>query len=132
MTEIDLSRMFVIKAKTEAEIEKVMDVRWEGDGEYFQVREAVRDDYGVKGNYTLLLALDDEGRPLGAIRLLYSRVGETKAKPSSGGTYLLIIPTSVPGVLHICIRKCSRPGDGTNAGGGDSRESPPPALILRQ
>lgn len=62
-------------ARTAADIEKALHVRWLGYRKYDSFAKSELEDLDRGDNCTLLLAEDDEGKPIGTIRILDRRHG---------------------------------------------------------
>lgn len=73
---LDLNQVFVRKANTEEDVEKVFNVRWAGYKKYFNKKEEVIDEFDFVSNVTLLLATDAQEQVLGTMRILDGRCGE--------------------------------------------------------
>jgi hypothetical protein len=72
----NLGNIFTRRAQTSADIEKVMEARWAGYRKYFPSRSEALDRYDHAPNTVLLLATDNQDRPIGTMRLLDGRCGE--------------------------------------------------------
>ena len=68
--------IFVRKAKTKEDFEKVFSVRWEGYKRYFSSRHGVIDRFDFSTNTTLLIAEDEYYNPVGTIRIMDRRYGK--------------------------------------------------------
>jgi hypothetical protein len=67
---INIPSIFVRRAKTEEDFQKVIDIRWKGYKKYFANRDDVIDEFDSAKNAILFLATDENDEPIGTIRIL--------------------------------------------------------------
>jgi hypothetical protein len=72
----DISEIFVRKATTDEELQKVFNIRWLGYKNYFNSLQEMIDEFDFAPNVTLLLATDDQEQVLGTMRILDQRHGK--------------------------------------------------------